>query len=265
MRTRNRPPKGSSRRKLGGGVGVGGSAGGGAGAGPGGPGGGVGGVGATAAAGSSDGSATPHLPSLAEQLSYMHLPRPFKNPGYNKNVNRRAKNMKAIISQERERERAERERRRVLGKSGGGGEGGDAEAMDVEPTDGVSLDALAEEVPTCNVDPFPVPQLTLTRTLDTSIEAPPSIWPPKHYCDITGLEVRPRPFSSSSLRPTHARRQAPYTDPSTGLRFHDKSIYDVVKGLVSHFLAPSPLAHTPQSTSTAKDYLSARGVSTVVK
>jgi len=130
--------------------------------------------------------------------------------------------MKAIISQERERERAERERRRVLGKSGsggggGGGEGGggeDAEAMNVEPVDGVSLDALAEEVPTY-----------------TSIEAPLSIWPPKHYCDITGLE-------------------APYTDPSTGLRFHDKSIYDVVKGL---------------STSTAKDYLSARGVSTVVK
>ena len=163
----------------------------------------MGGVGATAAAGSSDGSATPHLPSLAEQLSYMHLPRPFKNPGYNKNVNRRAKNMKAIISQERERERAERERRRVLGKSGGGGEGGDAEAMDVEPTDGVSLDALAEEVPTCNVDPFPVPQLTLTRTLDTSIEAPPSIWPPKHYCDITGLEVRTPPLLFLST--THPR------------------------------------------------------------
>jgi INO80 complex subunit C len=201
----------------------------------------------------------------------MHLPRPFKNPGYNKNVNRRAKNMKAIISQERERERAERERRRVLGKSGsggggGGGEGGggeDAEAMNVEPVDGVSLDALAEEVPTCNVYPFPAPQLTLTRAPDTSIEAPLSIWPPKHYCDITGLEVRSRPFSSSL--PTHTRPQAPYTDPSTGLRFHDKSIYDVVKGLVSHFLPPSPLADTPQSTSTAKDYLSARGVSTVVK
>jgi hypothetical protein len=48
----------------------------------------------------------------------MHLPRPFKNPAYNKNVNRRAKNMKAIISQEREREKAERERRRLL-KAGG--------------------------------------------------------------------------------------------------------------------------------------------------
>jgi hypothetical protein len=44
----------------------------------------------------------------------MHIPRPFKNPQYNKNVNRRAKNLKAVLSQERERERAERERRRLL-------------------------------------------------------------------------------------------------------------------------------------------------------
>jgi hypothetical protein len=26
--------------------------------------------------------------------------------------------------------------------------------------------------------------------------------------------------------------QAPYTDPATGLRYHDKSVYDVIKGLV---------------------------------
>lgn len=51
--------------------------------------------------------------SLAEQLSYLHSPRPFKNPNYTKNVNRRAKNLKNVLSQERERERAERERRRV--------------------------------------------------------------------------------------------------------------------------------------------------------
>jgi YL1 nuclear protein C-terminal domain len=27
--------------------------------------------------------------------------------------------------------------------------------------------------------------------------------------------------------------QAPYTDPITGLRFHDKSVYELIKGLVS--------------------------------
>lgn len=50
--------------------------------------------------------------------------------------------------------------------------------------------------------------------LDSSIEAPPSFLPQRHYCDITGLE-------------------APYTDPATGLRYHDKSVYELIKGLVS--------------------------------
>lgn len=50
--------------------------------------------------------------------------------------------------------------------------------------------------------------------VDSSIEAPPSLIPQRHYCDITGLE-------------------APYTDPATGLRYHDKSVYELIKGLVS--------------------------------
>ena len=51
--------------------------------------------------------------TLAEQLSYLHYPCPFKNPNYAKNINRRAKNLKAVLAQERERERAEREKRRA--------------------------------------------------------------------------------------------------------------------------------------------------------
>ncbi|KAF5371354.1 hypothetical protein D9615_009706 [Tricholomella constricta] len=147
-----------------------------------------------------DGSSTPLTPSLAEQLSYLHNPRPFKNPNYTKNVNRRTKNLKNVLSQERERERAERERRRQEKLEG--------TSMDVDGDEG------EEDIPSY-----------------TSIEAPPSVLPQKHYCDITGLE-------------------APYTDPTTGLRYHDKSVYDVVKSL---------------STSTAKDYLSARGVNSIVK
>ncbi|KAG2004268.1 hypothetical protein CC2G_002838 [Coprinopsis cinerea AmutBmut pab1-1] len=146
----------------------------------------------------SDGSATPHVPSLAEQFSYLHSPRPFKNPNYTKNVNRRAKNLKAVLGQERERERAERERRRQ--------ERADSNAMDV--------DSAEEEVPTY-----------------ATIEAPPSVWPQKHYCDITGLE-------------------APYTDPATGLRYHDRHVYAIIQSL---------------SPSNVKDYLSARGVNSIVK
>ncbi|PFH47696.1 hypothetical protein AMATHDRAFT_50112 [Amanita thiersii Skay4041] len=83
----------------------------------------------------------------------------------------------------------------------------------------------------------------------TSIEAPPSVWPQRHYCDITGLEVTC--LRTITLKLPHIRLlQAPYTDPATGLRFYDKSIYEIVKGL---------------STSTAKEYLSARGVNTIVK
>ncbi|KAL1954514.1 hypothetical protein VTO42DRAFT_1074 [Malbranchea cinnamomea] len=65
----------------------------------------------------------------------------------------------------------------------------------------------------------------------TSIEAPPSVKPKKKYCDITGLP-------------------APYTDPKTGLRYHDKEIFQVVRSL-------------PQGV--PEQYLEARGANTVLK
>jgi len=45
-----------------------------------------------------------------------------------------------------------------------------------------------------------------------SIEAPPSLLPQKRYCDITGLE-------------------APYTDPQSKLRYHNKAVYELIKTL----------------------------------
>ncbi|KAG6864032.1 hypothetical protein C0991_000938 [Blastosporella zonata] len=124
----------------------------------------------------------------------------FKNPEYTKNVNRRTKNVKNVLSQERERDRVDRERQRL--------EKLENDAMDVDG------EAAEEEMPSY-----------------TSIEAPPSLLPHKHYCDITGLE-------------------APYTDPATGLRYHDKSVYDVVKNV---------------NAGSAKEYLAARGVNSIVK
>ncbi|KZT21917.1 hypothetical protein NEOLEDRAFT_1120439 [Neolentinus lepideus HHB14362 ss-1] len=152
--------------------------------------------------GSTDGSATPQGPTPAEQFSYLHAPRPFKNPNYTKNVNRRAKNLKNVLTQERERERMERDKRRR--------EREEAMEVDGDAKDGVTEDDM----------PF-----------YTSIEAPPSVLPQRRYCDITGLE-------------------APYTEPATGLRYHDKSVYELIKGL---------------SVSAAKDYLAARGVNPIVK
>ncbi|KAJ7061989.1 hypothetical protein C8F01DRAFT_1024107 [Mycena amicta] len=150
----------------------------------------------------SDGSATPQMPSLAEQLSYLDYPRPFKNLDYTKKGSKRSKHVKAVLTQERERERAERERRRQERIDSG---------MDVD-----GEPAAGDE------DDFPT---------YTSIEAPPSLLPQRHYCDITGLE-------------------APYTDPATRLRYHDKSIYELIKGL---------------SAAAVKDYLAARGVNSIVK
>ncbi|GJE92336.1 hypothetical protein PsYK624_084900 [Phanerochaete sordida] len=157
---------------------------------------------AAAATADSDPSSPP-VPSLAEQLSFLHYPKPFKNPSYTKNVNRRTKNLKAVLTQERERERVERERRRQERE----------EKMDVDGS-GAAEDEQEEELPTYS-----------------SIEAPPSVLPQRKYCDITGLE-------------------GPYTDPATGLRYHDKSIYEMIKGL---------------NAGAAKDYLSARGVNPIVK
>ncbi|KAF9042155.1 hypothetical protein BJ165DRAFT_1485924 [Panaeolus papilionaceus] len=167
---------------------------------------------------SDSGTSTPLGPSLAAQLSYLHSPRPFKNPNYTKNINRRAKNLKTVLGQERERERAEREARRLEREEKARQE---TENSEEKTENEMNIDFLAvanteadEEAPTY-----------------TTIEAPPSVLPHRHLCDITGLE-------------------APYTHPATGLRYHDKSVYEIVKGL---------------SASMAKDYLAARGVNSIVK
>ncbi|KIM55352.1 hypothetical protein SCLCIDRAFT_304558 [Scleroderma citrinum Foug A] len=165
-------------------------------------------------------------PTLAEQLSFLHSPRPFKSLVYTKNANRRTKNLKTVLTQERERERAEREQRRqdreVLARAAD-------DAMDVDTSNNTDKNSSVR------VGSLSSKELHVAAEEDmptyTSIEAPPSLLPPRHYCDITGLE-------------------APYTDPKTGLRYHDKSVYELIKGL---------------SPSMAKDYLAARGVNPIVK
>ncbi|KAG2143343.1 hypothetical protein BD769DRAFT_1422752, partial [Suillus cothurnatus] len=110
--------------------------------------------GATRKKAANDGSTT-HTPTLAEQLSYLHGPRPFKNPNYTKNANRRTKNLKI-------RERVERERRR---------QERDSQVMDIYEVK-KELVEVDQEISTY-----------------LSIEAPPSVLPQRHYCDITGLEA----------------------------------------------------------------------------
>ena len=65
----------------------------------------------------------------------------------------------------------------------------------------------------------------------TNIESAPSLAHTKHYCDITGLP-------------------APYTDPKTRLRYHNKEIFGVIRSL---------------GQGAAEQYLEARGAHTVLK
>lgn len=65
----------------------------------------------------------------------------------------------------------------------------------------------------------------------TNIESAPTLAHPKHYCDITGLS-------------------APYTDPKTRLRYHDKEIFGLVRTL---------------GQGVAEQYLEARGAHTILK
>lgn len=66
----------------------------------------------------------------------------------------------------------------------------------------------------------------------TSVAAPPSLVPKKHYCDITGLEGR-------------------YKSPANSLRFHNVEIYrDVIRTLPS---------------GVDQEYLQLRGANVILK
>lgn len=59
-------------------------------------------------------------------------------------------------------------------------------------------------------------EASVVRAVDVptfqNIEAPPSLQPQGKYCDITGLPAK-------------------YTDPRTGLRYHDAEIYAIAKSM----------------------------------
>lgn len=62
--------------------------------------------------------------------------------------------------------------------------------------------------------------------------------------------------------------KANYTDPATGLRYHDKNIYQLIKGLVGFRPARVIVVltlSTRQNMAAARDYLTARGVNPIVK
>ena len=158
----------------------------------------------------------PRPKSLADTLSYLHIPKPFKNSKYIRQGNKRNRTVKQLLAGDREREKAHHEQAK--------------QAMQIDQT------PAAEHVfCDCFFTPPTQFQPLIHRASDSSIEAPPSILPPSKYCDITGLHV------SFSLHRTltHCRKprhKGPYTHPTARLRYHDTSIYSVIKSLVSSSL-----------------------------
>ncbi|KAG9004816.1 chromatin-remodeling complex subunit ies6 [Tulasnella sp. 427] len=115
---------------------------------------------------------------------------------------RKAKAVKIMLLAERDRELAEvkhlrKKREKALAEK----RKGLAEAMDIDRQEENETKEGAEAPP--KEDPL---------ICYSTIEAPPSLIPATRYCDITGLE-------------------APYTDPLTGLRYHDKDVFAHIRTL----------------------------------
>lgn len=89
---------------------------------------------------------------------------------------------------------------------------------------------------------------------DVNIESPPSMYPSKKYCDITGFEVksflRAVSFMRHTLRAIHFllnystcldqilvfHMQAPYADPRTNLRYVSPDVFKRIRMLPNEYV-----------------------------
>ncbi|KAG0145395.1 hypothetical protein CROQUDRAFT_658701, partial [Cronartium quercuum f. sp. fusiforme G11] len=140
---------------------------------------------------------TNSAPSAADTLSYALIPKPFKDEKARKGP-RRNKTLKQILGAERLRAKQV-----ALSKAADGDVEMTAAPTMEEPTgEPTSKKSKKEAVLPVNLD--------VNYLSYIAIEAPPSLIPPKKYCDITGLE-------------------APYVDPKTRLRYHNAEVYELIK------------------------------------
>lgn len=175
---------------------------------------------------------------LLNSLDIAHLPRPFRNQNW-KPSQRRNKNVKQLLAETSRKEAS------VLATQNNSGAATPGAAGTTATTDGTqtpssgttrnpniaqaaeNLSNLVREKNARSMYPSG-PAVTYTN-----IESAPSLHPShqKHYCDLTGLP-------------------APYTDPKTRLRYHDKEVFGVVRTL---------------GQGVAESYLEVRGAHVVLK
>lgn len=175
---------------------------------------------------------------LLDQLDLTLKPRPFRNSAW-KPSQRRNKNIKQIISE------ASRKDASVLVTGDNSG------SSTPQPSTTLGTGAVTPLQTNGHATHSNISQaaqnlatLVLEKNLQasmssgpiatyTNIESAPSLHPAhqKHYCDITGLP-------------------APYTDPKTRLRYHNKEVFGVVRSLTQ---------------GQAEKYLEARGAHVILK
>jgi INO80 complex subunit C len=173
---------------------------------------------------------------LLDQVDIHSIPKPFRNPYWKPNQ-RRNKNIKTILG---DAVRKEASLMPTQDNSGAVTPFLDDSSMS---TDGDSTPAPATLQPNLAQASRNLSKLVLEKNMRTSglsmapnatymnIESAPSLAHSRHYCDITGLP-------------------APYTDPKTRLRYHDKEVFGLIRSL---------------GQGVAEQYLEARGAHTILK
>ncbi|KAL9104630.1 MAG: hypothetical protein Q9163_000434 [Psora crenata] len=178
---------------------------------------------------------------LLDTLDLAPKPKPFRNPHWRPSQ-RRNKNVKQIVAE------ASRKEASVLATQNNSGSTTpnpttsslNTAAASPLPTNGAAthsnISQAAHNLSTMVLERNMQASMPSTRgpvATYTNIESAPSLHPgdKKHYCDITGLP-------------------ASYTDPKSRLRYCNKEIFDVVRGL-------------PQGA--AEKYLEARGAHVILK
>ncbi|KAK9412781.1 putative Vps72/YL1 C-terminal domain-containing protein [Seiridium unicorne] len=187
---------------------------------------------------------------LIDELDIHSIPKSFRNTNWRPNQ-RRNKNIKAILGDASRKEASTI----ATPQDGDSGSATPAPAVDENglSTSGTSTPAFST-TGSSNLQPNlaqasrSLSKLVLEKSLKpgsglggattsapsatyTNIESAPSLAHTKRYCDVTGLP-------------------APYLDPKSRLRYHNKEVFGFVRSL-------------PQSV--AEQYLEARGAHTVLK
>lgn len=181
-----------------------------------------------------------HL-ALLDQLDIHSIHKPFRNHHWKPNA-RRNKNIKTILGDAVRKEASLQPTEANSGIATPNAEESST-STDGESTPAVSTPGSTLQPPNLAQASRNLSKLVLERNMRsngfsnapsatyTNIESAPSLAHNKHYCDITGLS-------------------APYTDPKTRLRYHDKEIFGVIRSL---------------GQGVAEQYLEARGAHTVLK